>query len=104
MGLTFALRNRHVLAKAKRRHHVFDPKSLNFCTFSHSQSQTSTKQNEDTVNEISAMLKQMNWQCLIESSDIPKKLNPEVVRSVLLQNKWRFRANGDDPEASFGNS
>jgi leucine-rich PPR motif-containing protein len=80
---TFARRNRNVIAKAKAtRYVVHHSKSFNFCT-----SQTSKQSEEGTVKEILAALKQSNWQYLMESSGMPKKLNPEVVRSVLYQNQ-----------------
>uniref|UniRef100_A0A5B7BMF1 Pentatricopeptide repeat-containing protein n=1 Tax=Davidia involucrata TaxID=16924 RepID=A0A5B7BMF1_DAVIN len=46
-----------------------------------------TQQNEDSVREITTILKCNNWRALLDSSDVPKKLNPDVVQTVLHQNQ-----------------
>ncbi|PQQ18113.1 pentatricopeptide repeat-containing protein [Prunus yedoensis var. nudiflora] len=56
--------------------------SIKYCS---SQSET-CKQDEDTVREISTILKHNDWHFALNSSDLPKKLNPHVVRAVLQQN------------------
>ncbi|KAH7867442.1 hypothetical protein Vadar_033464 [Vaccinium darrowii] len=46
------------------------------------------KQEKDTtVEQITTVLKHNNWQFLLESSHLSQTLNPDVVRSVLHQNK-----------------
>lgn len=40
---------------------------------------------QDTVKQITNIINQNNWQLLLYNSDIPKKLKPDVVRSVILQ-------------------
>lgn len=60
------------------------PISHKAASFSSSQALT---QNEDSVREITTLLNSHNWQALMESSDIPKKLNTDVIRSVILQNQ-----------------
>ncbi|GMQ09545.1 hypothetical protein CsSME_00052877 [Camellia sinensis var. sinensis] len=45
-----------------------------------------SKENEDTVRQITSILTHNNWQFLLESSYLPQKLNPDVIRSVLHQN------------------
>ncbi|RVX08363.1 Pentatricopeptide repeat-containing protein [Vitis vinifera] len=61
------------------------PISHKAASFSSSQALT---QNEDSVREITTLLNSHNWQALMESSDIPKKLNTDIIRSVILQNRW----------------
>uniref|UniRef100_A0A803N7D6 Pentatricopeptide repeat-containing protein n=1 Tax=Chenopodium quinoa TaxID=63459 RepID=A0A803N7D6_CHEQI len=48
----------------------------------------SNGENGETVEEISKLLKHNNWSILMGSSDIIKKLNPDVVQSVLHHNQF----------------
>ncbi|KAJ9163956.1 hypothetical protein P3X46_023576 [Hevea brasiliensis] len=48
---------------------------------------STTNQQDNNVKEITALLKQNNWQYLIECSSIINKLNPDVVLSVIKQNQ-----------------
>ena len=50
---------------------------LNYCT----------SQTQKWVQEISDILCHKNWKFLMGSSDIPKKLNPDVIRSVIRHNR-----------------
>ncbi|GMH16711.1 hypothetical protein Nepgr_018552 [Nepenthes gracilis] len=43
---------------------------------------------DDTVRQISEFLKHSNWKLLLQSSDLSKKINPELVGSVLHQNRF----------------
>ncbi|XWS31095.1 hypothetical protein CRYUN_Cryun23aG0048100 [Craigia yunnanensis] len=42
---------------------------------------------QDTVIQITGILSRNNWHLLMDSSDIPTKLKPYVIRSVIHQNQ-----------------
>ncbi|XP_031254189.1 pentatricopeptide repeat-containing protein At5g61990, mitochondrial-like [Pistacia vera] len=50
-------------------------------------SSIAAKETQQLSKQVSDLLRQNNWQTLIANLHIPNKLNPDVVRSVILQNE-----------------
>ncbi|GMP87347.1 hypothetical protein CsSME_00039756 [Camellia sinensis var. sinensis] len=66
---------------SQRKSHILTPKTRLSSLAFHQQ------QNQDLVDEIITILKRNKWIHLLDLSEIPKRLNLDVVRYVLHQNQ-----------------